>query len=190
VAEEEMPELFAAIHKVPAEDVTKLALYFLILTAARTGEMRFATWGEIQNARGGKVWRLSGERMKMSREHAVPLSRQAQKVLELAQPLRASRDAAALVFPGFTRHGALSDNALLALLARAGFYGRQTAHGFRASFSTWAHEREANPDVIELCLAHVQGDIRGVYNDAKYIPQRRELLQAWADQCTEWGMKL
>jgi integrase len=186
-----MPALFEALHKVPAEDITKLAMYWLIVTAARTEEMRFAMWSEIENWKGGRIWRISGERMKMEREHVVPISRQGEEILKLAAAMRTSEDDDALIFPGFTRHGALSENALLALLARAGFFGRQTSHGFRGSFSTWAHEvAEANPDVIELCLAHVQGDIRGVYNDAKYIPQRRALLQQWADQCMAWGMRL
>jgi integrase len=129
--------------------------------------------------------------MKMRDPHIVPLSKQALRVLALARPLRQSDDGAALIFPGFTKTGHLSENALLALLARAGFYGRQTGHGLRASFSTWAHEvHEADPDVIEACLAHRQGGVRGDYNRATYISQRRALLQAWADQLEAWGMKL
>jgi integrase len=183
----ELPKMFRALRDVPAEPVTKLALYWLILTAARTGEMRFAAWGEIEH---GNLWRVPAERMKMDREHVVPLSRQAQEVLKFARPLRTEKGAGALIFPGFTRHGALSENALLALLARAGYFGRQTAHGFRASFSTWAHEvAEADPDVVEACLAHVRGDVRAVYNRATYLSKRRELLQQWADQCSAWGMK-
>jgi integrase len=129
--------------------------------------------------------------MKMDREHIVPLSRQALEILARAKPMRTSTAPDALIFPGFTRHGALSENALLALLARAGYFGRQTSHGFRASFSTWAHEvDEADPDVVEACLAHVRGDIRAVYNRSQYLSRRRELLQRWADQCTAWGMRL
>jgi integrase len=121
----------------------------------------------------------------------VPLSRQAQAVLRQAKPLRTSAAPDALLFPGFSRGGALSENALLALLARAGYFGRQTAHGFRASFSTWAHEvREADPDVIEACLAHVKEGVHGVYNRSTYLSRRLELLQAWADQCTKWGLRL
>jgi integrase len=184
----EMPTLFKALAKVPAEVNTRLALQWLILTACRSGEMRFATWGEIEQ---GKLWRIPSERMKMDREHVVPLSTQAQAILRQARALRTDDSANALLFPGFTRHGALSENALLALLARAGYFGRQTAHGFRASFSTWAHEvAEADPDVIEACLAHVKEGVRGVYNRASYLSRRGELLQAWADQLDTWGMKL
>jgi integrase len=188
VSSGEMPALFAALAAVPAERNTKLALYWLILTAARTIEMRFATWAEIEDRRR---WRVPAERMKMRREHVVPLSEQARRVLDLAATLRTTDDPSALLFPGFTRHGALSENALLTLLARAGFYGRQTSHGFRALFSTWAHEeREADPDVIEACLAHVKQGVRGVYNRSSYLSRRLELLQAWATQCAAWGMKL
>jgi integrase len=184
---DEMPRLFDALCTVPAEPVTRLALFWLILTAARTAEMRFAPWSEIEQ---GKLWRIPAERMKMDREHVVPLSRQAQEILEAAKPLRTEKGGGALIFPGFTRHGALSENALLALLARAGYFGRQTAHGFRASFSTWAHEvAEAEPDVVEACLAHARGDVRAIYNRATYLTKRRELLQRWADQCSAWGMK-
>lgn len=185
---EEMPRMFEAVAAVPAETVTKAAFYWTILTAARTSEMRFATWAEIEQ---GKLWRIPAARMKMDREHLVPLSRQAREILDIAKPLRTSKAADALIFPGFTRHGALSENALLALLARAGYFGRQTTHGFRASFSTWAHEvAEADPDVVEACLAHVRGDVRAVYNRAQYLSRRLELLQRWADQCSAWGMKL
>lgn len=184
----ELPGMFKALRVVPSEPVTKLALQWLILTAARTSEMRFATWGEVE---GGKLWRIPAARMKMDREHVVPLSRQAREILTAAKALRTAKGPGALLFPGFTRHGALSENALLALLARAGYFGRQTAHGFRASFSTWAHEvAEADPDVVEACLAHVRGDVRAVYNRAQYLSRRAELLQRWADQCSAWGMKL
>jgi integrase len=185
----EMPTLFDALGKVPAEANTKLALYWLILTCVRTSEMRFATWSEVDSK--ARLWRIPAARMKMRDPHVVSLSTQAQRVLDLAKPLRTSDDPGALIFPGFTRHGALSENALLALLARAGFFGRQTGHGFRASFSTWAHEVvEADPDVVEACLAHTRGDVRSIYNRATYLSKRRELLQAWADQCEAWGMKL
>jgi integrase len=187
IALREMPRLFKALAAVPAELNTKLALYWLIVTATRTVETRFACWDELH----GEQWRIPKERMKMRLEQVVPLSTHALRILELAKPLRASDDGAALLFPGFTRHGALSENALLALLARAGYFGRQTAHGFRASFSTWAHEvREADPDVIEACLAHVKEGVRGIYNRSSYLSRRLELLQAWGDQCAAWGMKL
>lgn len=183
----EMPALFKAIADVTTEPITRLALHWVILTAARTSEMRFAPWSEID----GKLWRIPASRMKMHRGHVVPLSKQALEILKLAKPLRTSEDDGALIFPGFAKSGALSENALLALLDRAGYAGKQTAHGWRASFSTWAHEQhEADPDVIEACLAHGKEGVRGVYNRSAYLSQRLELLQAWADQCEGWGLRL
>ena len=186
---EEMPALFAALAKVPAEANTRSALYWLVLTVTRTIETRMAPWAEIDAK--AKLWRIPAARMKMRDPHIVPLSTHALRVLELARPLRTSSDPGALIFPGFTRAGNLSENAILALLARAGFYGRQTGHGFRASFSTWANETHAaDPDVIEACLAHKPAGVRHDYNHATYLAQRRKVLQAWADQCEAWGMRL
>lgn len=182
---EEMPELLKSIAAVPAELTTRLAFLFTLLTVSRTVEARMATWAEIHGAR----WRVPAARMKSRREHVVPLSTQSLAVIERARELRTGPEPSALLFPGFTRGGSLSENALLALLARAGYFGRQTTHGFRASFSTWANEDlEANQDHIEACLAHVVEGVRGDYNRASYIKQRAPILQSWADQLTKWGM--
>lgn len=183
----ELPGLLSALANVPCELSTRLACSWLMLTACRTSEMRFAIWSEID----GDVWRIPAARMKMKLDHVVPLSSQAHAVLAAAKGIRTSPESDALIFPGFTRYGPLSENAILALLARCGYYGRQTGHGFRASFSTWAHEvAEAEVDVIEACLAHVQGGVRGVYNRALYLPQRRVLLQRWGAQLEAWGLPL
>ena len=183
----DMPGLFEALSKVPAELNTKLALYFQIATAVRPGEVRFAPWKEID----GDVWRIPAERMKMRSPFVQPLSPLALKILERARDLRQTGKPDELIFPGFTRHGALSENAFTSLLARCGFFGRQTAHGFRAAFSTWAHEQhEADPDVIEACLAHVKEGVRGIYNRAAYLTRRRELLKAWGEQLEAWGLLL
>jgi integrase len=187
----EFPALFKALHKVPGEPTTNLALAWLIATATRTGETRFATWGEIEH---DKLWRIGPERMKRvngeAREHVVPVSPLMQAILKRAQELRTSDDADALLFPGFTRHGALSENALLAMLARAGYFGRQTSHGFRSAFSTWANESGADPAVVERALAHKQKGVAGIYNRGAYIEQRRALLARWGAFLVEQGLRL
>lgn len=72
----------------------------------------------------------------------------------------------------------------------SGFRGRQTIHGFRSLFSTWANENEWNRDVVERCLAHVEENkVRGAYNAAELIPQRTKLMQAWADQISAWRLE-
>jgi len=95
----DLPQLFRALAKVPAELNTKLALYWLMLTACRTAEMRFATWSEIEH---DNLWRVPAAPMKMTREHVVPLSKQAVHVLKRATELRTSHDGSAL------RYGSVS----------------------------------------------------------------------------------
>lgn len=188
----EMPELFRKLAEVQCEAVTRWAFLFQILTAARPGEARFAQWSEISD---DGVWRIAAEKMKMRRDHVVPLSREALRIVELAKPLRLSDSPHALLFPGFTRkgHGALSENAFTSLLARCGFHARTSAHGFRAVFSTYANETlEAPADVVELCLAHrlPGAGVRADYNRGTYLQRRRDLLQQWAGQCVAWGMRV
>jgi len=123
-----------------------------------------------------------------------PLSPLAMSILERAVALRQSSDHDALIFPGFSTQGALSENAFIALLARCGFHGRQTAHGFRAAFKTWAGEwegeKEFDPVAVELCLAHRQSGVAGAYDRGEYLPARRRILTHWADQLEAWGMRL
>ena len=191
VSDAEFPALFKALAEVPAELTTKLALYFQIATWVRPGEVRFAEWGEIDRAK--KLWRIAAARMKTRVPFVQPLSPLAMTILERAAELRQTHTPDELIFPGFTKSGHLSENAF-ALLTRAGHYGRQTAHGFRASFKTWAGEWEGEKEfdavASELCLAHRQGGVAGAYDRGEYIPARRRILGHWADQCTAWGMRL
>ena len=197
VGEEEMPALFKALAKVPAELSTRLAFLFLVATAVRPGEVRFAPWSEIDASKA--LWRIPAERMKMRDPFTQPLSPLALSILERAKELRQSDDPDALIFPGFTRHGALSENAFIALLARCGYYGRQTAHGFRAAFSTWANEYEPpkgsddepfDAMAIEACLAHKVGGVAGIYNRGQYLARRRHILTVWGEQLQKWGLRL
>lgn len=196
----DFPELFKALAEVPAETATKLALYWVMATGCRSDEGRFAQWSEIERGevvvsddeppRKITLWRLPKMRMKMRRPFVQPLSPLAVAIIERARALRTSTDAGALLFPGFTRAGHLSENALLALLARAGFYGRQTTHGFRAALASWGHERGYDPLAVELCLAHRPGGVLGIYNRAEYLGQRLKILTAWGARLTECGLTL
>jgi integrase len=153
-----------------------LACKLLALTWARTDELRRMTWAEIE----GDLWRLPSKRMKMGREHLVPLSKQAQEILkEMKLRSRGSK----YVFPN-DRTGSrpMSENSILYLIHRIGFKGKMTGHGWRTVASTWANENEYNPDHIEMQLAHNEDDdVRGAYNSAEYLKQRRVMLQAYAD---------
>jgi integrase len=161
-----------------------LALRFVILTAARSGEVRGARWSEMDlNA---AVWTVPAARMKAGREHRVPLSEPALTVLQTVGPLRLdSEDAdAALVFPGLKRGVPLSDMSLTAVLRRMG-RGDVTAHGFRSSFRDWAAETGQPADIAEAALAHVVGNKTvAAYQRGDLLDRRRQLMDAWAAFCT------
>jgi len=175
----EMPEFFRKLDAYEGrQQSTKAALELLILTAVRPGELRGARWQEIDVAQS--LWRIPGERMKMGTEHLVPLSTQALTILE---SLKSSTGCHELVFPSpFYPGKPLSDNTLNNALARLGYKGTATAHGFRTLFSTCANEAGWHSDVIEKQLAHEERDeVRGAYNRAQWLSERVELMQWWAD---------
>jgi integrase len=151
-----------------------------LLTWARTTETRFATWDEFEDLDGDMpLWRLSAERMKMNREHVVPLSRQVTELL-----LRRRRASSGhYVFGGDKPGHPISENTMIFACYRMGYRGRQTVHGFRGLGSTWANEAECfKPDWIEMALAHAdENEVRGAYNSALYLTPRRRMLQRWAD---------
>ena len=149
------------------------ALSFAILTAARSGEVRGATWSEIDLK--GKTWTIPEERMKAGQKHVVPLSPAAVKLLE-ALP----RDNE-LVFPA-PRGGKLSDVTLLAVLRRMEV--DVTAHGFRSTFRDWAGERTAYPrEVCEQALAHTLGAVEKAYRRGDLLEKRRRLMNDWQKFC-------
>ncbi|WP_136799697.1 tyrosine-type recombinase/integrase [Desulfosediminicola ganghwensis] len=159
---------------------TRLALHFTALTACRPGEVRQARWEEFNLDL--KEWYIPAERMKMKREHIVPLSKQALSVLERSGKLFGTDG---FVFPA-PRHleKPMSDNTMGKALRDMGYKGRATPHGFRASFSTMAYESgEFPPEVIEKALAHEEKNkIKRAYNRAEYLEQRRSLLDWWGEK--------
>lgn len=162
--------------------VVRAALQFSALTFCRPGEIRHAEWGEVDFE--AREWRIPAEKMKMRKEHRVPLSRQAMLVLE---DIRQFTGDGRYVFPGVSRSRPLSENGVTSALRRMGYSGDQmTAHGFRAMASTLLNELGFRGDVIEAQLAHTGGDkIRAIYNRAEYMKERRRLMQAWADYLDE-----
>jgi integrase len=176
------------------EQDTKDALLLTILTAVRTDELRFARKAEFENIKGDKpLWRIPKERMKMDREHLIPLSSQAAAIGRRLENLLERQP---LLFSRATRSGTISENTMLYCLYRLGYHSRATVHGFRRTFSTLANEATKiidseevpmwHPDWVERCLAHVPEDqVRAAYNAAEYLPQRRRLLQWWGDWLDE-----
>jgi integrase len=155
------------------------ALEFAILTAARTSEVINARWDEIDLR--AKVWTVPAERMKSGREHRVPLSDAAVRILDRMQGVRENDH----VFPG-ERREALSNMAFLMLLRRMG-HAELTAHGFRSTFRTWAAECTNYPrEVVEAALAHIVGDAtEQAYQRGDMFEKRRRLMTTWAEYCAK-----
>ena len=176
--EREVPAFLANLAQYDGDTVTTNALRLLMLTAVRPGELRGARWVEFDLA--GAVWLIPAERMKMKIEHRVPLSRQALAVLQAMQPLTGNKE---LVFPSPSYPGKpLSENTFNSALARMGYKGIATAHGFRALLSTVANEAGWDADVIERQLAHIEGNkVRAAYHRSTYSAERVRLMQWWAD---------
>ena len=155
-----------------------LALEFLILTAARTSEIIGAKWAEIDLEK--KVWTLPADRMKVGKEHRVPLCSRA---IEILTNITSNRNPEEHVFSGWKQNTGLSNNALLALLKKMG-RSDITAHGFRSTFRDWAAEEAhtfAN-ETIELALAHtIKNKAEAAYRRGDQLERRRELMAAWSE---------
>jgi integrase len=154
------------------------ALEFLILTAARSGEVLHATWGEVDLA--NRVWVLPATRMKASRGHRVPLSGAALAVLEYAASVRCSD----YIFPGRGDGKPLGVVALQSALRAAG-RGDVTVHGLRSTFRDWAAETTVYPNhVVEMALAHAIGNgVEAAYRRGDLFDKRRQLMDDWATFC-------
>ena len=159
--------------------VPRLALEFLILTASRSGEVRGAKWSEIDLE--AKLWTVPAERMKVGKEHLVPLTEAAIAVLERARPFYA--ECSDLLFPGRNVLRQISDMTLLKILR----YGQwpYTVYGFRSSFRDWVAEQTSYPgEVAEAALAHtVSNKVEAAYRRTNYLDKRRELMRDWAEFC-------
>ena len=175
----------SALDKVEASQASiaaKLCFRFLVLTAARSGEARGATWDEI--GPGDQAWRIPSERMKADMEHRVPLSVQALDLLGEATVLR---EESGLVFPSPLKPGApMSDMTLTKILRYVGLAERATVHGFRSSFKNWTLEQTDTPwAVSEAALAHTLGNsTEQAYARSDLFERRRALMQMWADYLT------
>jgi integrase len=178
----ELSEYLKNLKAYAGSPQTKLALKFLLLTFVRTSELRGAAWSEIDLDKS--EWRIPAERMKMRETHIVPLSRQAIEVLKELRPLSGQWH---YVFPNQHKpSGQMSENTMLYALYRMGYHSRATGHGFRSTASTVLNEHGFPPDVIERQLAHGDRDkVRAAYNHAQYLPERRKMMQWWADYLDE-----
>jgi integrase len=153
------------------------ALEFAILTACRSGEVRGAKWDEIDLKK--KAWTVPAERMKAKKEHCVPLSPAAVKLLKELPRFEGS----GLVFQPSRGTKPLSDNTLTKVLKDMGV--PVTAHGFRSTFRDWSAEKTHHPrDVAEMALAHTIGDkVEAAYRRGDLFEKRRALMDDWAKYC-------
>ena len=175
----EMPEFISNLRD--REGVAALALEFLILTAARSGEVRGTTWDEVDLE--AKVWTIPAARMKAGRSHRVPLTDRAIEILTLVRPLKRVDG---LVFPGIKHGTSLSDMTLAAVLRRMKIpQSKASPHGFRSSFKDWATETTSFPNELsEAALAHISGDAtERAYRRGDQFLRRRELMEAWGKYC-------
>jgi integrase len=169
---EELPDLFPKLDKIDA--VGGFAVCFTILTACRSGEVRGATWDEIQ----GDIWVIPGERMKAGKEHRVPLSPAALAILDKLE------QSTGYIFPGNRIDSAISDMTMTKLLKsrRTGI----TVHGMRSTFRDWVAEETEYPNhVAEMALAHkVSSAVERAYRRGDLLAKRRDLMNEWADFVT------
>ena len=171
--------LLRAVDGYEGQLATRCALQLAALTFVRPGELRAAEWAEFDLE--AAEWRIPAHRMKMRQVHIVPLSRQATAILRELHPLTG---AGRYVFPSLrTPNRPMSENTLNSSLRRLGYSKLEmTAHGFRSMASTVLNEAGWHRDAIERQLAHAPRDkIRATYNYAEYLPERRKLMQWWAD---------
>ena len=168
----------AALRQLDGLPATRLAFEFLILTAARSGEVRGATWDEINLS--AATWTVPGRRMKSRDPHVVPLSKRA---LEILQAAKVAHPTSTLIFPGAKQGRPLSDMTLTKVLRAAGLGGIATAHGFRSSFKDWCAEfAQVRDDVSEAALAHaIPNKVRAAYLRTNFLDERRTLMQRWSD---------
>lgn len=172
-------KLLRTIKEYQGHFPTKCALRLAPLLFVRPGELRQAQWSEINFETA--EWRIPAEKMKMRVPHIVPLATQAITILKELQPLTGNTK---YVFPCVrTLDRAMSENTLNSALRRLGYTkDEMTTHGFRSMASTLLNEQGWNRDAIERQLAHAErNNIRAAYNYAEYLPERRKMMQHWAD---------
>ena len=174
----ELKTFYQRLKEARIDPANRIALLLLILTFPRSNELRGAQWGEIDFQ--AAVWTIPKERMKMKREHKIPLSAWS---LELLHELHAITGQGTQLFPSRTKIGGyISENTLNKIIERIGFKELTTLHGFRSLASSTLNEKGFNPDAIELQLAHQPSDkIRAAYNRADYWQERVEMMAWYGD---------
>lgn len=166
----DVPEAIRVIRESDSLDIVKLAVEFIVLTAARTGMVRNAQWSEIDI--DGRVWTIPAERMKTRKEFRIPLSDRA------IQILKATGTNSGLIFQ--YRKKAMPEAKMLNALKASGFDA--TIHGFRSTFRVWSQETGIRDDVAEMVLAHSKKNaVEAAYARSDLFDERTSVMQEWAD---------
>jgi integrase len=181
--ESELPAFLKALEcyeEVGGNTLTKLGLKLLVLTFVRNGELRGASWSEIDFDK--KEWRIPAERMKAKEEHIVPLCKQSIKILLQIKEIT-DQVYGDYLFPSRqSPRKTMSENTFMSAIKALGYKDKTTAHGFRGMASTILNENGWRADVIERQLAHSERDqVRAAYNHAQYLPERRKMMDWWGD---------
>lgn len=176
---EELPILMRSLIMSNLSLTTRCLLEWQLLTLVRPSEASGTRWSEIDLDK--KLWKIPAERMKAKREHIVPLSPQALKILEVMNSISAHREH---VFPSRNDpKKSMNSQTANAALKRIGYGGKLVAHGLRSIASTTLNEAGFNPDVIEAALAHCdKNEVRRAYNRSTYLQQRHELMNWWGSK--------
>lgn len=176
---EELPELMQMLNRANLQMITRALIEWQLHTMTRSNEAAKAEWSEIDLE--NKRWIIPASRMKMKREHTIPLTEQALAILTVLEPFK--RPYCPYLFPSNRdpkKH--INTETVNKVLRRIGYQNRLVAHGFRALASTTLNEQEFNPDVIEAALAHVdKNTVRKVYNRAEYLKHRIKLMCWWSE---------
>jgi len=174
----ELPELTAALEKANIQLITKYLMQWQLHTMVRPKEAAEAKWTEIDMDKA--EWVIPAEKMKMKRDHTVPLSSQMLALLENLKPISGHRE---YLFPSVRNpNKSINSQTANTALKRMGFKGRLVSHGFRALASTTLNEQGFDPDIIETALAHTDSNtVRAAYNRAEYLERRRVMMQWWSE---------
>jgi integrase len=184
--EPELPAFLRALRMSTSRTPARTATWLCLWTASRPGMVRFAEWVEIDFANA--LWTIPAEKMKTRRDHVVPLSRQA---LEALHELHRITGRGRYLFPGIgAKQPVISENTINLTLRKIGYRNRLVGHGTRHTASTLLREHGWEKDHVEAQLAHKEAGVSGIYNKAVYLPQRRSMMQWYADylDCLADGM--
>ncbi|ENA3135992.1 integrase [Salmonella enterica] len=175
---DQLPQLMQTMRTASISLSTRCLFMWQLLTITRPVEAAEARWEEVDIE--AREWKIPAARMKMNRDHTVPLSDEAIAILEMMKPLSGNRE---FIFPSRIKpNKPMNSQAVNASLKRAGFGGVLVSHGLRSIASTALNEQGFPPDVIEAALAHVdKNEVRRAYNRSDYLEPRRPMMQWWAD---------